>query len=181
MPGPAARAGADTTRRRAVPAAAQPTARADPWQIPPAMALRILADLVLLLHLAVVVFVVGGLAAVVLGHRQGWAWVRNLPFRLAHLAAIGVVAAQAWLGQVCPLTTLESWLRVQAGGLGYQRGFIEHWVHAVLFHEAPPWVFTLAYTLFALLVALAWWRCPPRRRAEVSAARSGRKAARPRP
>jgi len=162
MPGPATRAGADTTRRRTVPAAAQPTARADPWQIPPAMALRILADLVLLLHLAVVLFVVGGLAAVVLGHRQGWAWVRNLPFRLAHLAAIGVVA-------------------VQAGGVGYQRGFIEHWVHAVLFHEAPPWVFTLAYTLFALLVALAWWRCPPRRRAGVSAARSGRTAARPRP
>ena len=72
------------------------------------MPYRILADLVLLLHLAVVVFVVGGLAAVVLGHRQGWSWVRNLPFRLANLAAIGVVAAQAWLGQVCPLTTLES-------------------------------------------------------------------------
>lgn len=163
MPGPAARAGADTTRRHAVPAPAQHTASVNPWQIPPAMAYRVLADLVLLLHFAVVIFVVGGLAAVVLGQGRGWTWVRNLPFRLAHLAAIGVVAAQAWLGQVCPLTTLESWLRVQAGGAGYHRGFIEHWVHAVLFHEAPPWVFTLAYTVFALLVALAWWRCPPHR------------------
>lgn len=127
------------------------------------MAYRVLADLVLLLHFAVVVFVVGGLAAVVLGQGRGWAWVRNLPFRLAHLAAIGVVAAQAWLDQVCPLTTLESWLRVQAGATGYRRSFIEHWVHAMLYHEAPPWVFTLAYTVFALLVLLAWWRCPPRR------------------
>lgn len=139
MPGPAARAGADTTRL-----------------------------------LAVVAFVVGGLAAVALGQRRGWPWVRNLPFRLVHQAAIGVVAAQAWLGRVCPLTTLESWLRVQAGGPGYERGFIEHWVHAVLFHEAPPWVFTLACTAFALLVALAWWRCPPRRGAEGVAAPDSR-------
>ena len=163
MPGPAAHAGADTTRPRAVPAPAQHTASVNPWQIPPAMAYRVLADLVLLLHFAVVIFVVGGLAAVVLGQGRGWAWVRNLPFRLAHLAAIGVVAAQAWLGQVCPLTTLESWLRVQAGATGYRRSFNEHWVHAMLYHEAPPWVFTLAYTVFALLVLLAWWRCPPRR------------------
>lgn len=127
------------------------------------MSYRALADLVLLLHFAVVIFVVGGLALVVLGHRLGWAWVRNLPFRLAHLTAIGVVAAQAWLGQVCPLTTLETWLRVQAGASGYRRSFIEHWVHAVLFYEAPPWVFTLGYTVFALLVLWAWWRCPPRR------------------
>lgn len=126
------------------------------------------ADLVLLLHLAVVVFVVGGLAAILWGSRRGWRWVDRPGPRLLHLAAIAVVVLQSWLGQDCPLTVLESWLRVRGGGSGYDRGFIEQWVHAVLFFDAPAWVFTLAYTLFGLAVLWAWWRHPPSRRGDPS-------------
>ncbi len=124
---------------------------------------RLLADAVLLLHLAVVLFVIGGLLAVLAGRLRGWDWVRHRGFRLAHLAAIGVVVLQSWLGQQCPLTTLESWLRVQAGAGGYAEGFIQHWVTQVLFYQAPGWVFGLAYTVFGAAVAWAWWWCPPRR------------------
>ena len=123
---------------------------------------RLLADAVLLLHFSVVVFVVGGLVLVLLGHGRRWAWVNWLPFRVAHLVAIGVVAVQAWLGAVCPLTTLESWLRAQGGEAGYSEGFIAPWLHRMLFFEAPLWVFTLAYTVFGLLVVAAWFLCPPR-------------------
>lgn len=126
-----------------------------------------LADIVLLLHLGVVVFVVGGLAAIPLGYVRGWLTVQGWRFRLLHLLAIGVVAGQSWLGIVCPLTTLESWLRVRSGAPAYETGFIEHWVHAVLFYQAPTWVFTLLYTGFATLVCLAWLRYPPRSRARA--------------
>lgn len=124
---------------------------------------RLLADAVLLLHFGVVVFVVAGLAAIVFGNLRGWRWVNGLWFRLAHLGAIGVVIVQSWLGRLCPLTVLESWLREQAGGAAYDRSFVEHWVQRVLFHEAPFWVFTVAYSVFGLLVLAAWWRFPPRR------------------
>jgi hypothetical protein len=124
---------------------------------------RALADAVLLLHLAVVLFVVCGLPAIVVGNRLGWRWVNGLAFRVAHLAAIGVVVAQAWLGRYCALTVLESWLRQEAGQRPYDAGFVEHWVQRLLYHDAPLWVFTLVYTGFGLLVAWAWWRYPPRR------------------
>jgi polyferredoxin len=75
--------------------------------------------------------------------------------------AIGFIVVQSWLGQVCPLTTLESWLRVQAGSASYQRSFIEHWVQRLLFWEAPSWVFALVYSVFGLVVLLVWWRFPP--------------------
>lgn len=127
------------------------------------MIYRLLADAVLLLHLAVVVFIVAGLAAIVLGNRRGWHWVNGWTFRLAHLIAIGVVVAQAWLGRVCPLTTLEAWLRARGGQATYGGSFVEHWVQRLLFYAAPSWVFTLAYTLFGLLVLAAWWLYPPRR------------------
>lgn len=124
---------------------------------------QLLADAVLLVHFAIVLFVLGGLALIVAGNFRGWQWVNRLWFRLAHIAAIGVVIAQAWLGRICPLTTLESWLRRQAGEAAYQASFIEHWIERALYFEAPPWAFTLAYTLFGLLVLGAWWRFPPAR------------------
>ncbi len=125
--------------------------------------LDILADFVLMLHFAVVLFVVGGLVLVVAGNFLGWNWVNLLWFRLLHLVAIGTVVAQAWFGVTCSLTILESWLRMQTGAEGYQTGFIEHWLHQLLFYEAQSWVFTLAYTVFGLMVVASWWVFPPKR------------------
>jgi Protein of Unknown function (DUF2784) len=123
----------------------------------------LLADAVLIVHFGVVLFVVGGLVAIVSGNWLRWNWVSHLWFRFAHLAAIVVVASQAWLGQYCPLTTLESWLRIQAGSNAYQGSFIQHWLQRLIYFEAPLWVFAVVYTAFALLVLWAWWRFPPRR------------------
>ena len=123
-----------------------------------------LADLVLSLHFGIVVFVIAGLAVVVIGNLFVWPWVNGWWFRGAHLAAIAIVVAESWLGFTCPLTTLETWLRVQAGSAGYSKSFVETWVQRALFYEAPPWVFVAGYTVFGLLVVAAWWRYPPRRR-----------------
>lgn len=122
-----------------------------------------LADGVLALHVAVVLFVVLGLVLVLAGNAIGWKWVNHLWFRLAHLAAIAVVVAQAWLGVICPLTTLEMWLRRRAGQSGYEGSFIEHWLQQLLYYDAPAWVFIALYTGFGLLVAATWWWFPPRR------------------
>jgi hypothetical protein len=126
-------------------------------------AYQLLADAVLVLHFGIVIFVVGGLVLILAGNWFHWHGVNAFGFRLAHLVAIVVVVAQAWLGAVCPLTTLESWLRERAGSAGYRESFIEHWVQRLLFYEAPFWVFALTYTLFALLVLACWWYFPPRR------------------
>ena len=122
-----------------------------------------LADAVLFVHFGVVVFIIGGLISVVIGNRLRWAWVNVLWLRVAHLMAIGVVAAEAWLGEACPLTRLEAWLRTQAGVTPYVDTFIAHWTRRLLFYDAPPWAFTLLYTAFGLVVAIAWWKFPPTR------------------
>ena len=129
------------------------------------MPYQLFADVVLSVHFAIVVFVVGGLVLIVVGNWRGWRFVDAWWFRLAHFAAIGVVVAQAWLGIVCPLTTLENWLRVQANESVYEASFIEYWVRRALYYDAPMWVFTLAYTLFGVCVLAAWWRYPPGRAA----------------
>jgi hypothetical protein len=128
------------------------------------MSHRVLADAVLVLHAGFVAFVLGGLLAIVLGNLRGWQRVNTIGFRAAHLAAIAIVVAQAWLGMECPLTTLESWLRTRAGETGYAHDFLAHWLHQMLFFRAPAWVFTLAYSAFALAVLAVWWVYPPRTR-----------------
>ena len=105
-----------------------------------------------------------GLVLILVGKPLGWTWVRNRWFRIAHLVAIGIVVLQAWLGRICPLTILEMWLRRQAGDVTYAGSFISHWMESMLYYRAPAWVFTLAYTLFAALVVLAWFWVRPNRR-----------------
>ena len=121
-----------------------------------------LANVVLAVHVALAAFVVAGLLLIVVGNLGHWRWVNDVRFRVAHVAAIGIVVAESWLGFVCPLTSLEMWLRSRAGEASYGGGFIEHWLQQLLYYSAPPWVFVAAYTVFGLLVLATWWYFPPR-------------------
>ena len=85
----------------------------------------VLADVVVAIHFAFVLFVVlGGL----------------LVFRWRRLAWLHVPAA-LWgalieaTGWICPLTPLENRLRVMGGGTGYRTGFIEHYILPILYPE----------------------------------------------
>ena len=120
-----------------------------------------LADAVLILHVSIVAFIVIGLLLILLGGFRNWTWTVNPWFRVAHLVGIGIVVLQSWFGVLCPLTTLETWLRQQAGSLTYKESFIQFWLQEILFYQAPLWVFAVAYTAFGLLVLLAWLKFPP--------------------
>ena len=117
----------------------------------------LLADSILVIHFAFVVFVIIGFILILLGRLARWTWIRNRIFRITHLAAIGIVVLQAWFGQLCALTVWENDLRRMAGQAAYAESFVEHWLHKILFFEAQPWVFTTIYTCFGALVVVVWF------------------------
>lgn len=123
---------------------------------------QLLANIVLSLHVAIVVFVITGLIFIIAGNLGTWKWVNALWFRLTHLCTIMVVVAEAWFGAVCPLTSLEMWLRSRAHITTYTGSFVEHWLQRILYYQAPEWAFTLGYTLFGLVVLATWWYFPPK-------------------
>jgi len=125
------------------------------------------ADLILVVHAAFVLFVVGGFAAIWIGIAARRPFAFNPWLRGAHLAAIAFVAIETLLGYACPLTLWEDALRGAQGG----EGFIARYVHAWLFWNAPGWVFGAMYVAFAAAVAWTWWRHPPRRLRGASPAR----------
>ena len=114
------------------------------------------ADLVLVAHLAFVAFVaVGGL--LVLRWRR-LAWI-HVPVALWGIAI-------ACVGFVCPLTPLENRLRRLGGEAGYEGGFIEHYVTALLYPAGLTREAQLA--LGALVLAInagVYWRVAHRGRA----------------
>lgn len=114
----------------------------------------LLADLILALHVLIVVFNVVFPIAVLVGARRGSPWVHRPAWRLGHLGLIAYVVVNTWAGELCPLTLWEHALREAAPGGA--ESLIARWVHAVLYIEAPLWVFALAYSAFALFVLLTF-------------------------
>ncbi|MGD0382372.1 MAG: DUF2784 domain-containing protein [Thermoguttaceae bacterium] len=123
---------------------------------------RILADLVLVIHLAYAGFIVLGMAAILLGIVLKWQWVRNFWFRLIHLSMIAIVVEESILGVICPLTDWEDQLREKAGETVQQGSFIARLIHKFMFYEVPPATIITAYCVFFLAMLLVFILAPPR-------------------
>jgi hypothetical protein len=90
----------------------------------PAMTSRGLADALVVLHLAFIVFAIGGGALAL--RRRGWA--------LLHLPALAWATWTEFTGTVCPLTPWEQALRAEAGA-SYSGGFVDHYIVPLVY---PP-------------------------------------------
>lgn len=89
------------------------------------MAYSALADVVVIVHLAFIVFVaLGGLLA--------WRW-RRLAW--LHVVAVAWAIGSVTWGYDCPLTPLEKRLRRSAGERGYAEGFVDHYIEGVIYPE----------------------------------------------
>jgi hypothetical protein len=119
------------------------------------MPYRALADLVVLFHFAVVVFVIAGGLLVL-----RWRWVAWV-----HLPVIAWVIFAELFQRICPLTFLENWLRNQAGAETYHGDFVAHYIIPVLYPQGltphiqvllGTFIFVTNLTLY--LLAFGRWR-----------------------
>ncbi len=122
-----------------------------------------LADLTVVIHFSYVAFVVVGQVLILSGAILGWNWIRYFWFRLAHLAAIGIVALEELADWRCPLTIWEEFFRTQAGQPFSGDTFLSRLIHSIMFYEWEPWVFTWLHLGFAILVIATFLFIPPHR------------------
>jgi hypothetical protein len=106
------------------------------------MLYRLIADLILVLHLAFAAFALfGGLLVL---RRPHAAWL--------HLPALAWGVFVQWADCICPLTPLENYFRVQGGEAGYEGGFIEHYLSMLLYPDNLT--IELRYLLGAVLLTV---------------------------
>lgn len=109
----------------------------------------LLADAVLFLHLAFVLFVLfGGLLAL--------KWRSVIWF---HLPAAAWGAFIEFSGWICPLTPLENWLREQGGARAYEGDFLGHYLLALLYPDdlTRPAQLILGLLVIAMNTAIYLW------------------------
>ncbi len=105
------------------------------------MLYRLLADLVVVVHLAFILFVaVGGLLA------WRWPWLLWL-----HAPSLAWAVASITAGLDCPLTPLEKFFRRLAGQDGYAGGFVDRYVEDVVYPGSlTPWLRALAFVAIVI-------------------------------
>ncbi|GGP80281.1 DUF2784 domain-containing protein [Saccharothrix coeruleofusca] len=116
------------------------------------MVARAFAELVMVLHFAVLLFlVVGGFLA--------WRWPKVI---WAHAAMAAWAVLVVVFPLACPLTAVEDFFRVRAGQEELAGGFIDTYVDGVLYPESAARAVQL---VVALLVLVSWTGYYLRRRA----------------
>ncbi len=113
------------------------------------MLYRVLADLVLVVHLLFIAFVVAGGFAAVRWPRLAW----------AHVPCFVWGALIEFAGWICPLTPLEVRLRIASGQAGYSGGFIERYLLPIIYpgalnREIQIWLGLSVLALNAVAYAL---------------------------
>lgn len=117
------------------------------------MSYRLLADTVLIVHLAFILFVVGG--GFLLGRFPRLVWL--------HLPAALWGGFVELSGGVCPLTPLENHFRELGGEAGYTASFVNHYLTRLIYPEGLDRGWQLGLGLAVLLINLVaycrwWWR-----------------------
>lgn len=113
------------------------------------MIYRLLADLVVILHLAFILFaVLGGLLVF-------W-WKRVV---CIHIPTVVWAALIMLIGWVCPLTPLENWLRRKGGESGYATSFVEQYILPLIYPSALTWgvQYTLALVVLIVNAGIYGW------------------------
>ncbi|MFH1870582.1 MAG: DUF2784 domain-containing protein [Pseudomonadota bacterium] len=109
------------------------------------MTARIAADLVVVLHLAFILFV--GLGALLSLRWKAAAWL--------HLPALVWGVTSEFTHGVCPLTPLEQRLRVAAGDGSYSGSFIQHYLLPLIYPAGLDQRFQYALGIVLVIFNLA--------------------------
>ena len=118
-----------------------------------------LADIVLVFHFCIVVFVASGLLLIPIGYTFHWEWTSNKKLRIFHCALMAFVTLETLLGITCPLTSIENKLR----GITQSETFIGHWIQKLIYWDFPIEFFIVLYCIILGWTFLMWKIFPPKK------------------
>jgi hypothetical protein len=103
---------------------------------------RVAADVIVLLHLAFIMFVVFGGVLALKWRRVMW----------LHIPAAIWGALIEMAGWICPLTPIENSLRIAGGAPSYSGGFIEHYIVPIVYPTGLTRAMQLSLAALVILI-----------------------------
>ena len=116
-----------------------------------------IADILLVSHFTIVIFITFGFFLIPIGYRSSWVWVKNFKLRICHFGMMIFVTLESLLGITCPLTSLENSLR----GINEPKSFISYWIHQIIYWDLSSQFFIVLYCVVLVWTFLLWKLYPP--------------------
>ena len=116
-----------------------------------------IADIVLMFHFTIVIFITFGFFLIPIGYKFNWDWVKNLKLRICHCGMMLCITLEALLGITCPLTSIENNLR----GIDKTTSFISYWINQIIYWDLPSQFFIILYCAVLIWTFLLWKLFPP--------------------
>ena len=121
--------------------------------------ISLIADIVLVIHICVVIFMISGVVLIPIGYKFDWGWIANTQLRIFHTGMMVFITLETLLGITCPLTSIENSLR----GIYQSKSFIEYWIKQIIYWDVPVHFFIILYCIFLGWTFLMWKLFPPRK------------------
>ena len=118
----------------------------------------LIADIILIFHFCVVIFITFGFFLIPIGYKFGWVWITNLKLRIFHCGMMMFVTLETLLGITCPLTSIENNLR----GIYESTSFVSYWIKKIIYWESPDQFFIILYCMLLVWTFSMWKLFPPR-------------------
>ena len=116
-----------------------------------------IADIVLMFHFTIVIFITFGFFLIPIGYKSNWIWVKNFKLRIFHCGMMLCITLEALLGITCPLTSIENNLR----GIDKTTSFISYWINQIIYWDLPSQFFIILYCAVLIWTFLLWKFFPP--------------------
>ena len=120
--------------------------------------ISLIADIVLVIHFCVVIFMISGFVLIPIGYKVDWGWIANTRLRILHTGMMVFITLETLLGITCPLTSIENSLR----GIYQSKSFIGYWIKQIIYWDFPTHFFIILYCIFLGWTFLMWKLYPPR-------------------
>ena len=117
-----------------------------------------LADIILILHFLIVIFITVGFLLIPIGYFYDWSWTKNFKLRLFHFGLMFIVTFETLVGITCPLTSIENYLR----GINNSKSFVSFWIEKIIYWDFPTSFFIFLYFVFLGWTLLMWKIYPPK-------------------
>ena len=118
-----------------------------------------IADIVLIIHFFIVLFITTGFALIPIGYKLDWGWIANIQYRIVHSGLMVFITLETLLGITCPLTSLENSLR----GMYRSQTFVGYWLEQIVYWDLPSQFFLILYCVFLGWTILMWKLFPTKK------------------